>query len=100
MPISQSLGERGPSEESFIKTETEMIMPLSNLVSNLRPGLLVTSLKALIRSILFIMGLDHVLIEFFSRAAAGAASVLMVIFVVGLGMPRRAESPIRHNRRR
>jgi len=77
-----------------------MIMPLSNLLSNLRPGLLVTSLKALIRSILFIMGLDHVLIEFFSRAAAGAASVLMVIFVIGLGIPRRAESPIRHNRRR
>jgi len=77
-----------------------MNMQFSNLITNLRPGLLVTSLKALIRSILFIMGLDHVLIEFFSRAAAGAASVLMVIFVIGLGIPRRAESPIRHNRRR
>jgi len=76
-----------------------MDMSLSNVISNLRPGLLVTSMKALIRSILFIMGLDHVLIDFFSRAAAGAASVLMVIFVVGLGIPRRAESPIRRNRR-
>jgi len=74
-------------------------MSLSNVISNLRPGLLVTSMKALIRSILFIMGLDHVLIDFFSRAAAGAASVLMVIFVVGFGIPRRAESPIRRNRR-
>ena len=43
------------------------------------------------------MGLDHVLIDFFARAAAGAASVLMVIFIVGLGLPRRAESPIRRN---
>jgi hypothetical protein len=45
------------------------------------------------------MGLDHVLIDFFAHAAAGAASVLMIIFVIGLGMPRRAESPIRRNRR-
>jgi len=45
------------------------------------------------------MGLDHVLIEFFSRAAAGAASVLMIIFLVGLGMPRRAASVIRRPRR-
>jgi len=45
------------------------------------------------------MGLDHVLIDFFARAAAGAASVLMVIFIIGLGMPRRAESAVRRNRR-
>jgi hypothetical protein len=74
-------------------------MSLSNLIPNFRPSLLVTSLKATFRSILLCMGLDHVLIDFFAHAAAGAASVLMIIFVVGLGIPRRAESPVRRNRR-
>ncbi len=74
-------------------------MSLSILISNFRPSLLVTSLKATFRSILLCMGLDHVLIDFFAHAAAGAASVLMIIFVVGLGIPRRAESPVRRNRR-
>jgi|HubBroStandDraft_2_1064218.scaffolds.fasta_scaffold651399_1 hypothetical protein len=74
-------------------------MSLSTLAENLRPSIVVTSLKAVTRSILLIMGLDHVLIEFFSRAAAGAASVLMIIFLVGLGMPRRAASVIRRPRR-
>jgi len=36
------------------------------------------------------MGLDHVLIDFFAHAAAGAASVLVVIFFVGIGIPRRS----------
>ena len=74
-------------------------MSLSTLIPNFRPSLLVTSLKATFRSILLCMGLDHVLIDFFAHAAAGAASVLMIIFVVGLGIPRRAESPVRRNRR-
>ena len=74
-------------------------MSLSTLIPNFRPSLLVTSLKATFRSILLCMGLDHVLIDFFAHAAAGAASVLMIIFVIGLGMPRRAESPVRRNRR-
>ncbi len=74
-------------------------MLLSAFIPNFRPSLLVTSLKATFRSILLCMGLDHVLIDFFAHAAAGAASVLMIIFVVGLGMPRRAESPVRRNRR-
>lgn len=74
-------------------------MSLSSLIPNFRPSLLVTSPKATFRSILLCMGLDHVLIDFFAHAAAGAASVLMIIFVVGLGMPRRAESPVRRNRR-
>ncbi len=74
-------------------------MSLSTLIPNFRPSLLVTSLKATFRSILLCMGLDHVLIDFFAHAAAGAASVLMIIFVIGLGMPRRAESPLRRNRR-
>jgi hypothetical protein len=74
-------------------------MSLSTLIPNFRPSLLVTSLKALIRSILFVMGLDHVLVEFFSRAAAGAASVLMIIFFLGLGIPRRAASVVRRTNR-
>ncbi|MGC2447310.1 MAG: hypothetical protein WA477_06680 [Candidatus Sulfotelmatobacter sp.] len=74
-------------------------MLLPAFIPNFRPSLLVTSLKAAFRSILLCMGLDHVLIDFFAHAAAGAASVLMIIFVVGLGMPRRAESPVRRNRR-
>lgn len=74
-------------------------MPLPMLLSPTRPSILVTTLEASFRSILLCMGLDHVLIDFFARAAAGAASVLMVIFIVGLGLPRRAESPIRRNRK-
>ncbi len=74
-------------------------MPLPMLLPPTRPSILVTTLEASFRSILLCMGLDHVLIDFFARAAAGAASVLMVIFIVGLGLPRRAESPIRRNRK-
>ncbi len=69
------------------------------LLSTYRPSILVTTLHITFRSILLPMGLDHVLIDFFSRAAAGAASVLMVIFIVGLGLPRRAESPVRRERK-
>jgi hypothetical protein len=74
-------------------------MSLSIAIPTTRPSLIVTSLKATIRSILWCMGLDHVLIDFFARAAAGAASVLMVIFLIGLGIPRRAESPVRRKSR-
>jgi len=45
------------------------------------------------------MGLDHVLLDFFSRAAAGAATVLIIIFLVGLGIPRRSEVALRRTRR-
>jgi hypothetical protein len=41
------------------------------------------------------MGLDHVLFDFLSRAAVGAATVLLVILAVGLGIPRRATVVIR-----
>ena len=74
-------------------------MSLATTIPAIRPSLIVTSLKATFRSILWCMGLDHVLIDFCARAAAGAASVLMIIFIVGLGIPRRAESPVRRNRR-
>ncbi len=41
------------------------------------------------------MGLDHVLFDFLSRAAVGAATVLLVILAVGIGIPRRATVAIR-----
>jgi hypothetical protein len=45
------------------------------------------------------MGLDHVLLEFFGHAAAGAATALVVIFFVGLGIPRRSAITIRRTHR-
>ena len=66
---------------------------------NFRPSLLVTSLPAAIRSILLSMGLDHVLLEFFARAAAGAAVALVIIFFVGLGIPRRSTVTARRTNR-
>ncbi|HET6181225.1 MAG TPA: hypothetical protein VFE61_30185 [Candidatus Sulfotelmatobacter sp.] len=74
-------------------------MPIEALTPHLRSGLLVTSLKALTRSILFSMGLDHVLIDFLANAAVGAGTVLLLIFAVGLGIPRRAPVTIRRTTR-
>jgi len=45
------------------------------------------------------MGLNHVLLDFFSHAAAGAATVLLVILVIGIGIPRRSAAPIRRSNR-
>ena len=45
------------------------------------------------------MGLDHVLLEFFGRAAAGAAVALIVIFFVSLGIPRRSAVTVRRTNR-
>ena len=67
-------------------------MPLPTTVTNFGPSLLVTSLQALFRSILFCMGLDHTFVDFFVRAAVGAAAALIVILFTGIGIPRR--SPI------
>lgn len=78
-----------------LETSYLLSMPLSNLIPSFRPTLMVTSLKALIRTIFFLMGLDHTLIEFFSRAATGLASVLMIIFAAGPGVPRRAACVVR-----
>jgi len=74
-------------------------MPRLISTTNLSPGLLVTSIKALTRSILFSMGLDHVLLEFFVRAAAGAASVVIVILFVGIGIPRHSSLAMRRTKR-
>ena len=51
--------------------------------------LLATYLKAFARSVLFSLGLDHTLIEFLANAAAGAATVLLVVFFFALRIPRR-----------
>jgi len=45
------------------------------------------------------MGLDQVLIDFLTHAAAGAASVLLVILFVGISIPRRASITIRRTLR-
>ena len=65
-------------------------MPIATMLANFGSKLPVTSLKALIRSILLSMGLDHVLIDFLLRTAAGAASVLAVIAFVGIRIPKRS----------
>ena len=72
---------------------------ISNCLPNFRPSLGVTSLKAVMGSILWSMGLDHTLIEFLVSAAVGAATVLLVIIFVGVGIPRRAPVGIRRQRR-
>lgn len=45
------------------------------------------------------MGLDHVLVDFLARTATGAASVLLLILLVGLSIPRRAPVAVRRNLR-
>jgi hypothetical protein len=74
-------------------------MPFLATVTNFRPSLLVTSLQALIRSILFCMGMDHAFIDFFARAAVGAAAALMVILFAGIGIPHRSTLGIHRTHR-
>jgi len=59
----------------------------------------VTSLKSGLRSILICMGIDHALIDFFAHAAAGAASVVFIILLAGIGIPRRSAAVIRRTHR-
>ncbi len=54
-----------------------------------------TALKALTRSVLFSLGMDHVLIDFLAHAAAGAATVLLAILFVAIRVPRRSPRAIR-----
>jgi len=65
-------------------------MPLPTSVTNLGPGLLVTSLRTLIRAILLGMGLDQAFVDFFVRAAVGVAAALLVILFAGIGIPHRS----------
>jgi hypothetical protein len=69
------------------------ILNESETAMSLTPSpVLLTSLKALTRSLLFAMGIDHVLIDFLARAAIGAITVLIAILFVGIRVPRRARS--------
>ena len=72
---------------------------VSNFTPNFRSSLGVTSLKAVTGSILWSMGLDHTLVEFLVSAAFGAATVLLVIIFVGVGIPRRSPARIRRQQR-
>ena len=60
---------------------------------------LLTSVKALPRSLLFALGIDHVLIDFLAHAAIGVGAVLLAILFGGIRVPRRCSSAIRHTRR-
>ena len=59
----------------------------------------VISRLARTRPIIFAMGLHRVFADFFTPAAIGAASVLLIIVFVGLGMPKRSTVTIRRNQR-
>ena len=61
-------------------------------------SLIVMSLKSLAGSILFLMGMDEVLIDFLVRAAIGAGTVLVVLGFLGLGIPRSSSLPHRRIR--
>ena len=74
-------------------------MTIANFIPNFRPSLGVTSIKAAAHSILWFMGLDHTLIEFLVSAAVGAATVLLVIIFLGVGIPRRSPVGIRRTPR-
>ncbi len=74
-------------------------MPSVTMSANFRSSLLVTSFKALSGSILVTMGLDHVLIDFLLRTAAGAAGVLAVIAFVGIRIPKRSAIAARRSAR-
>ena len=54
-----------------------------------------TSIKAFARSVLFSLGVDHVLMDFLAHTAIGAATVLLAILFVGIRIPRRSKAAIR-----
>ena len=74
-------------------------MMLVSLTQNFRSRLLVISFKGLESSILMVMGLDRVFIEFLACAAVGAGTVLLVIIFVGIGIPRRSAAAVRRTDR-
>ena len=63
-----------------------MSSSFSNL--HLRHSLIVMSIKAFASSILALMGIDQVLLDFLLRAAVGAGAVLLVLAFVGIRIPR------------
>jgi hypothetical protein len=56
---------------------------------------LATSIKAFARSVLFSLGVDHVLMDFLAHTAIGAATVLLALLFVGIRIPRRSKAAIR-----
>ena len=56
---------------------------------------LATSVKALTRSLLFSLGVDHVLIDFLANVAIGAAAVLFAFLYVGARIPVRLKGTTR-----
>ncbi len=67
--------------------------------SNFSASLLVTTLRPLVRSILFAMGLDQVVVDFLMCAGIGAATVLLVILCAGISIPGHAPVPVRRKLR-
>ena len=61
--------------------------------------LLLTSLKALTRSLLFALGIDQVLVDLLAHAAIGVGTVLLAILFVGIRVPRRCSFAIHDTRR-
>ncbi len=53
---------------------------------------LATSLKAVVRSFLLSLGMDHVLLDFLANAAVGALAILLAIVFVGSRIPRRSSA--------
>jgi hypothetical protein len=60
---------------------------------------LATSIKAFARSVLFSLGVDHVLMDFLAHTAIGAATVLLALLFVGIRIPRRSKAAIRDTTR-
>ncbi len=60
---------------------------------------LATSIKAFARSILFSLGVDHVLIDFLAHTAMGALTVVLAILFVRVRIPRRSKSAIPYTTR-
>ena len=54
--------------------------------------LFATSLKAVARSFLLSLGVDHVLVDFLATAAVGALAILLAILFVGSRIPRRSSA--------
>jgi len=67
---------------------------------------LASSVKAFVRSVLFSVGMDHLLMDFLAHSAIGAATVLLAVLFAGIRIPRRSRpqsaappaSPIHPNR--
>ena len=55
---------------------------------------LATSIKAFARSVLFSLGLDHLLVDFLAHTAMGAATVLLAL-LFAVRIPHRSKTTMR-----